>query len=848
MTHWIGWLLGIDNVTSIDEIGLSLAAPWAESPFWVFLGAVALVALALVFYLRYQAKGPVGPRVSLGICRGLLLALLLFTLADPVLQLTVTNKQLPFLYLVFDGTDSMAIEDQLPEAQRAAIESAVGWKQQIPPAMTPTSLSGGKGDGNDGGDATTEPAGPPRVGPSRMDYLQALLRKPNDNPLVRLLRERDVQIEAFVFDGNTTSQIRKLAGNPAGSGPLDPAHLADQLSTKGQVTALGSVVHEVGQQFGQGRLAGVVMFSDFAHNSGVPPLGKGEQSPVNQLGVPIYSVGVGATEAVDLAVDLQTDPKMKKAERSSVVVKLRQSGLAGESVTVNVVGRRLSGESPGEGPALINIGQKTVTLDGETTTVSLPFTPEESGRFEFTATTERLDGEVVDQNNRAARQVNIIDDYLRLMYVAHEPTWEWRFIKEVFHRDKLVGMQGFRTFLASSDPRVRESNILFLPTLTPKRSDFFANDVLFLDDMPKAGLSDRFCEMVKEYVGSLGGGLVVIAGPRFGPRELHQTPLADMLPVLVDPTADIRSAPQFPEFRARLTPYAAGEQFMRIGASELENAKAWDNLGKLPWYQPVANKHPDARVLAEHPTDKCRDGKTPQPLIATRPYGKGEVVYLGFNEMWRLRRKYGEKYYRQFWSQLIYRLGMSHALGADKRFVARLDQQQYRTEDKVLLTVEAYDENYEPLADENLPERGLLAELTIPGKSGSQSTTINVPMLRKGVFEARIPVFAVGEYSLRVKDPVTGKFDEQRFEVSPLSAERRQGVRNEKLQNDLAQSTSGRSYDLTTVSRLADDLKLEPVIEKQTRNRTLWNTPLWFAAIVALMLGEWLARKMIRLS
>ena len=44
---------------------------------------------------------------------------------------------------------------------------------------------------------------------------------------------------------------------------------------------------------------------------------------------------------------------------------------------------------------------------------------------------------------------------------------------------------------------------------------------------------------------------------------------------------------------------------------------------------------------------------------------------------------------------------MSHALGADKRFVARLDQQQYRAEDKVTLTVEAYDENYEPLGDEN---------------------------------------------------------------------------------------------------------------------------------------------------
>ena len=837
MIRFLGWLLGIDNVTAIDEIDASLAAPWAaDGPFWVFLGAAALVALALVFYLRFQPKGPVGPRFSLGVCRGLLLAMLLITLADPVLRLTVVNKQKPFVYLVFDGTDSMAIEDELPDAERKQIEEAVGY-QAVVRSLRERNVG-----------SRSEPT--TVAGPSRMDYVQALLRKDQANLVDELVANGEVQVEAFLFDGNTTSQLRKLELSRLGLGGVDPDYLADQLSTKGQVTALGSVVHEVGEQFGSGRLAGVVMFSDFAHNSGIAPLGGSGESPAARLGVPVYAVGVGATEAVDLAVDVQTDPKMKKAERSSVLVKLRQSGLAGKSVTVTVSARRLSGEGAESSPE-IPVGQKTITLENPVETVDLPFTPEESGRFEFLVVAEKLEGEVVDQNNRAARQVNIIDDYLRLMYVAHEPSWEWRFIKEVFHRDKLVGMQGFRTFLGSSDPRVRESNVLFLPTLTPKRSEFFANDVLFIDDMPRAALSDRFCEMAKEYVSNLGGGMVVIAGPRFGPRELSQTPLADMLPVLIDPPAELRDSPEHPEFRLRLTPYAAQKQFMQLGANEIENAKAWDNLGKLPWYQPVAARHPDAEVLAEHPTDLCADGKTPQPLIAIRKYGKGEVVYLGFNETWRLRRQYGERYYRQFWSQLIYRLGMSHALGSDKRFVARLDQQQYRAEDKVTLTVEAYDENYEPLDDETLPERGLVAELVIPGKSGTQSqtaTNITVPMLRKGVFEARIPVFAVGEYSLRVKDPITDKFDEQRFEVTPLSAERRRGVRDEKLQTDLARQTGGRAYDLTTVSNLPADLRREPVVERLTRNTALWSTPLWFAAVVMLMLGEWVSRKMIKLS
>ncbi len=821
MTRTLGWLLGLENTVAIDEIKPSLAAAWAQDgPFWVFLGAVALLIAAQVFYWKYQHRGSPALRVALATCRGLLLAVLLITLADPVLQLTVTSEQKPLLYVIVDGTDSMAIEDELTDADRQTIDAAVE-AQNLTPEEKPK---------------------------SRMAYIQALLKKRNANLLVELQKQGNFEIEAFLFDGNTTSQLKKLSLNPQGTSEIDPEFLAAQLSTTGKVTAVGSVMTELSQQFGSSRLAGVVILSDFANNSGPSPIGSADQSLAARLGVPVYAVGLGVTEAVDLAVDLQTDPKMKKAERSTVMVKLRQSGLTGQTVSVSVMARKLSGEASSEMAESIKVGDRTVTLTAGVETVELPFTPDESGRFEFTATVDPVEGELIDQNNRATRQVNIIDDYLRLMYVANEPTWEWRFIKEVFHRDKLVGMQGFRTFLGSSDPRVREANVLFLPTLTPKRSDFFASDVIFLDDMPRAAINDRFCEMLKEYVGNLGGGLVVIAGPRFGPRELHQTPLADMLPVIVDPSAELRTSPKYPEFRPQITPHAARYPFMQLGTSEAENLKAWDNLGELPWYQPVSALHGQAFALAEHPTDKCADGKTPQPLIAARQYGKGEVIYLGMNETWRLRKRYGEKYYRQFWSQLIYQLGMSHALGSDKRFVARLDQQQYRAEDKVTLTVEAYDENYEPLTDETLPLRGLEGELTIPAPSGDETRTINVPMLRDGVFEVRIPVLATGEYSLRVKDPVTGKFDEQRFEVTPLSAERRRAVRDEKIQNELARQTGGKSYDLTTVSNLPADLDGKPIVEKLTRNHSLWSTPLWLTLVVGLMLGEWLSRKMIKLT
>ncbi|MFO0871960.1 MAG: hypothetical protein U0935_23790 [Pirellulales bacterium] len=841
MNRFFGWLLGLEDVVSIDAELPTLAAPWAANEFgtfWVVLAIAAGLAGSLVFYLFWQDRGSLLTRTFLGLARSAVLALIILTLAEPIVPLIITSRQVPTVFVLFDGTDSMAIRDPMTPADRAALDQALGMTRSTPAAPGTVPPAERSPDAAAGGDA--EPI------PSRIDYVRALLRKGGGEWLLRLERERGIQLQPYVFDGHTTSQLRKLGEVSAGRRSAAPAEWAEWLTTDGQVTALGNVLDDASQQVASGHLAGVILISDFAQNSGTSPLTGGPDSPLARLGVPLYTVGVGAVETVDLAVELQLQPTMKKGERDEVVVKLRSAGLRGQTATVQVTARKLGGEE-GESSAPVVIGTQTQVLSGEDLPpLKFAYTPAEAGRFQFSAQVAPLPGEVLDQNNHAAREATIIDDYLRLTYVAFEPTWEWRFVKEVFHRDKLVGMSGFRTFLSSSDPRVRQSNPLFLPSLTPQRREFFAQDVVFLEDLPATSLGTRFPEMLKEYVRDLGGGLVVIAGPRFGLRELAQTPIADMLPVVIDPQARPRTDRPFAPHRTVL---AADEPFMRLSDNPQENERAWSNLSALSWYQPVANVRESARVLAEHPSDVCRDGRTRQPLIATRDFGKGQVVYLGFNETWRLRRKYGEKYYREFWSQLIYRLGIGHALGDAKRFVPSLDRTVYRVDDKVRLRVEAYDTDYQPLTGEELAEPALEAELLAPDPRGGPAQTrhLVVPLLKAGEFETRFPVYTPGEYVLRVKDPIADRYEERRFEVTAESAERRQAVRDLTLQTDLASRSGGRSYELAQAERLADEIRAEPRVRTTTRNHALWTTPLWMGLAMTLLLGEWLARKRIQL-
>ncbi|RMF87982.1 MAG: hypothetical protein D6741_19795 [Planctomycetota bacterium] len=581
-------------------------------------------------------------------------------------------------------------------------------------------------------------------------------------------------------------------------------------------------------------LGAVVILSDFNQNAGPPPLQAAET-----LGVPLFTVGLGPAVTADIAVELQLPPLLKKDERSVLTAVVRHEGYDGQTVRVAFAARRVSAD-PTVTASETPLGERTVVLDAPSVDVTLPIEPHEAGHFEFIAQVDPLPGETVVENNRSVRDNYVREYYLRLLFAEYEPTWEWRFVKEVFHRDRLVGEQGFRTYLRSADLSVRRQNPLFLETLALPRSEFFSYDVLILGDMPEAALTSSFCEMTREFVADMGGGLVVLAGPRFGAGRLMNTPLGDMLPVQLGPHSQIRQARPF---RLRRTAEADLYDFMQLGDNPLENDQAWLNLGPLAWYQPVERLRPMATALAVHPTDKCLDGVTPQPIIAVTNYGKGEVVYIGFNELWRLRRKYGELYYRRFWGQLIHRLALRHALGTQKRFVVRSDRKEYKAGDTAVLTVEAYDADYRPLADD-------LAGGTLEGRlvSGDSMRPLRLAMVRPGLFQTRSPVSAAGEYRLQVRDPITGDWAESRFLVQSRSVEKQVASRNLELQRRLAETTGGRAYELQDFEQLIDELPAGSKTETNVQEIPVWNTWPVFVAVVGLLFGEWFFRKRANLA
>ena len=346
ITRWIGGALGYDDVSQIESWRITFGAEWAQTgPAWVLFGCLLFAGMGFFFYRRYQRHGKTKTRMLLGGLRAALLCVLFVILADPILEIQLVNQPKPVLWVLFDGTDSMAIEDKLPEQQQRELAKSVSL--EIPPDNSASAGSAGKA-----------------FHVSRMDYVRAWVQKQDDNLFQNLAKK--YRLRGYVLD--RADGVRAISLGKK-EDDFDPEHTLPELTTQGQVTALGTAFEDLALRHQTGNLAGLLVVSDFNRNAGPLP-----EEAAKKLKVPIFAVGVGAKTAVDLALDhLEAPVKMKKAEESSLAVTLRQQDLAGETVHVRLTARKIDDEEKTE-PILV--GEKDITLAENKVSVDFPFTPE----------------------------------------------------------------------------------------------------------------------------------------------------------------------------------------------------------------------------------------------------------------------------------------------------------------------------------------------------------------------------------------------------------------------------------------------------------------------------------------
>ena len=180
------------------------------------------------------------------------------------------------------------------------------------------------------------------------------------------------------------------------------------------------------------------------------------------------------------------------------------------------------------------------------------------------------------------------------------------------------------------------------------------------------------------------------------------------------------------------------------------SARVWSSLPGFQWYAPALRAKVGTEVLATHATETNRFGRV--PLIVTKTFGAGKILFMGTDGAWRWRRGVEDKYHYRFWGQVARWMAYQRNMAQGDKM--RLFYSPDRPRTGAVLTLNA---NVTSLTGEPLRDGVVIAQLTAPsGKTESVrlvSAGEDAWGLFTGVFTPREP----GEYHLRLTVRMPGR-------------------------------------------------------------------------------------------
>jgi hypothetical protein len=825
LPHWLQrlGLVEAPEGTALRAAELSLRGPL---PAWLALAAV-ITAAAGAFYLygREDARLGVFRRSALALLRAALIGLVVLLLLRPVLLAEFEGHRPRAVVVLVDASQSMGQADRrVSQADRVRLAIARGLVAPTTAIDDRSALSG-----IPAGDLTDS---------KRVETVRAALRNPRLDLIGRLAEKGPVV--SLLFD-------RRLHS------PADPDDLAASLRADGTETALADSIAEVLARQADEPPAAIVVATDGRDNASTRALGEAARA-CRDRGVPLYVWGVGSTEAGLLQIrEVRAPATVFVDDRPDVVddpvevaVRFRARGFKAGTVVLTV---KLGDQSAVE---------RFPFRAGEDQTRVVRVRPKKGKDRERPLEVSLRVESVPGVGDEARKVVQVRRGRVKVLYAEGGPRREYHFIQAALDRDRRVLA---RFYLAEADPRLaeappgRESGAMFLrrlpenfPDPDPRDPDRRPFDLLILGDVAYTTLGDKAARAVRRFVKE-GGGLVVLAGPNHCPAELARSALAEALPV------EFTRQEFPPEEMARLAPFRPvltydGEQspVLALADSHEESLNLWKeglwkNVPGFWWHYPVADLRPGATALLVHPEKKAGrpPGLIPMPLVASQFYGRGEVLFVGTDELWRWRDGTGDRLTARFWGQVVSRLGLPHLLGNARRTQLELARGGAVLGRPGSVRARLLDSRYEPVTQ---PE--VRATLLRPGAPG-EVVLRRVPG-QPGEYRGALPNDVPGRHELRFPgggglEPATLSFT---VELPPRHELVQAGLNEEALRAAAAVS-GGKFYREENLHHLPDDVQggEAPFVLRQ--EVLLWNAPA-LAAFVLLATAEWLLRKFWNLS
>jgi hypothetical protein len=818
-------LLGARVEAAGDIAGVKLTFYGGVGLGWVVFLGLALAALTWWTYRNSPVSLSTFRRFTLTGLRIAFLASVLLLLLRPVLAFTVEGSIRRACLVLVDATSSMQIKDPRvapDDVKRSAIakgglDASKGLDQQLPA----------------GRNAEYEQI-------ARLDLVKAALKNERLDLLPRL--DQEFEMIPFTFGQRVNALPRsksEITNAPAGEAKqsrrkanIREFEWVDRLAADSPTTPLGdALMGTVKAKRGQ-PLAGVVVITDGANNTGTSP--REAAALAKQEGAPLYIWGVGITSPRDIIVANLFAPEVSFVKDDVLVnVRVRSQGLNGEKARVALK----LGDT--------KVDEKEITFghDGEQV-VAMQFNPQVTGEFELTASIEPRSDETVKDNNSRTQHLRVIDAKIKALLVEQSPRWEFRYLHAMLARDRRIES---KTVLFEGDPSItRGDNASFLERVPATKEELYKFDIIILGDVDPRALTLEQMKNLNEYVSRFGGAFLMVAGKRFSPGAYRRTPIEQLLPVEFDaaPAESVSAGEVIAEKPIRLSLTSAGRTsaMLRLADKEDESAAFWRELPPIFWTARVARSKPGAEVLLVDPDPLKASRFGPMPVVAVQQYGLGQAMFVGTDNTWRWRKNVGDAHYTAFWSQVAQRLALPHLIGGSRRTQLTTDRQNFVTGDRVNIFARLYRAGFEPVMDPAV--KGLF---TLRASDTGASTEVQLRPVpeQQGVYRGEFVAPAPGNYKFWTDlDPDT-RLD---FNVTAPQFELGETAMSETLLREMAALSGGAFFREEGLHKLPDAIKAKTERVRSPLEVELWASPLYFILMLLLITVEWVLRKLSHLK
>ncbi len=686
---------------------------------------------------------------------------------------------------------------------------------------------------------------------TRIERIAALLLGGDKPLLAQLAEHHNVNLIALA-DTDIQPLWRSGAGRLDSSTDI-PAELAAVPTGKATnltlapLTAIGIGHNQTNRRTKKsqdaGRLAAVI-FSDGRHNFGTSPLHQAKICGSRQI--PIFTVASGTLQKPqDLAVvGVEKPLSVFHKDRVKGKIAIKDDITAGKDFILKIIcdkqtvwEKQLT--TTGLGRRIIDydfavaelLRRRLADKDRELSFQSFPLT--------FTAVVtglEEIDAE--PDNNSQPFRTRAIFEHNRVLILDGRPRWEFRYIRNLLDRDEKWDLT---TVLA--DPTAPDGGIDRgdKPTMFPAEKDLlYTYDLIILGDLPSTLLRSNEIEWIRDVVGNRGAGLILIDGLRKHLRSYSNTPLAELFPIEWDapePVTNPQSLRLTEEGILRLTEQGADVAALMLSTGDKTNSEIWASL-KPPHWLSAVRPLPGAEVLAEAVLED-----KPIPAIVYRRFGAGKVLFTAFDETWRWRYRVADEYHQRYWNQ-VSNLIMATPFAVSDRFVSiDAGSLQYAPGQNIQIRTRIRDTRGRPKTDAVVKANIFLAGkkiAAVPLEADKES----------GEFRGQTAPMLTGDYEVKIEvlgypqDSAGGGLAKAQFYVQPpIASELARLNADEQILRQIASNSGGEFFREEEASALTDRLKLLSEGKIMQRDTALWQSYLWFAAVVLLLTIEWILRK-----